>query len=274
VADAALERLIGEYTREAGVRQLEREIQGVLRKVARQVVEDGRAAVKVMAKGLEEFAGQPKVVNEVAGRAPEIGVATGLAWTPAGGDIMFIEAIHMAGRGNITLTGQLGDVMRESAQAAWSLLRARAGALAIPPQAFAATDVHLHVPAGAVPKDGPSAGITIATALASLLCRRPARNDVAMTGELTLRGRVLPVGGLREKLTAAARAGVRTVLVPERNRSDLVELPEEVRSLLDIRTVDTIDQVLALALLEPAAARRGSARARPGRGRAASGARA
>ena len=271
VADPALDRLIGEYTREAGVRQLEREIQGVLRKVARQVVEDNRAAVKVTAKNLEEFAGQPKVLNEVAGRSPEVGVATGLAWTPSGGDIMFVEAIQMPGRGQITLTGQLGDVMRESAQAAWSLLRARAGALGIPPQLFTNTDVHLHVPAGAVPKDGPSAGITIATALASLLGRRPARHDVAMTGELTLRGRVLPVGGLREKLTAAVRAGVRTVLVPERNRSDLVELPDEVRGLLDIRTVDSIDQVLAAALLEPEAARRAN---RQRTGRASPGARA
>jgi len=272
LADGALERLSAEYTREAGVRQLEREIQGVLRKVARQVVEDGRAAVKVSAKNLEEFAGQPKVQNEVAGRVAEIGVATGLAWTPSGGDIIFIEAIQMPGRGQITLTGQLGDVMRESAQAAWSLLRARAGALGIPPTTFANSDVHLHVPAGAVPKDGPSAGITIATALASLLCRRPARHDVAMTGELTLRGRVLPVGGLREKLTAAARAGVRTVLVPERNRSDLVELPEEVRSLLDIRPVDSLDQVLAAALLEPEATRRG-ARGGARAGRVAPGAR-
>jgi ATP-dependent Lon protease len=273
LADGALERLIGEYTREAGVRQLEREIQGVLRKVARQVVEDGRAAVTVTAKNLDGFAGQPKVINEVAGRAPEVGVATGLAWTPSGGDIIFIEAIQMPGRGQITLTGQLGEVMRESAQAAWSLLRARARALGIPPTTFSNSDVHLHVPAGAVPKDGPSAGITIATALASLLCRRPARHDVAMTGELTLRGRVLPVGGLREKLTAAARAGVRTVLVPERNRSDLVELPEEIRSLLDIRPVDSLDQVLAAALLEPEVARRG-ARSGARAGRVAPGARA
>ena len=270
LADPALDRLIGEYTREAGVRQLEREIQGVLRKVARQVVEDSRAAVKVTAKNLEEFAGQPKVQNEVAGRSPEIGVATGLAWTPSGGDIIFVEAIQMPGRGQITLTGQLGDVMRESAQAAWSLLRARAVALGIPPQMFTTSDVHLHVPAGAVPKDGPSAGITIATALASLLCRRPARHDLAMTGELTLRGRVLPVGGLREKLTAAVRAGVRTVLVPDRNRPDLVDLPEEVRGLLEIRPVDSIDQVLSAALLQPETAKRA---ARPRAGRSSPGAR-
>src|SRR5205809_1002673 len=227
IADAALERLIGEYTREAGVRQLEREIQGVLRKAALEVVEGraegagGKGAVKISVKNLEKYAGQPRVQSEVAGRSPEVGVATGLAWTPVGGDIMFIEAIQMPGKGQITLTGQLGDVMKESAQAAWSLLRARAGALGIPLDGFTQTDVHLHVPAGAVPKDGPAAGITMATALASLLCQRPARHDVAMTGEPTLRGRVLPIGGLKEKLTAAARAGVTTVLAPARNQGGL-----------------------------------------------------
>jgi len=251
IADGALERLIGEYTREAGVRQLEREIQGVLRKAALEVVEGRAATIKVTAKNLEKFAGQPKVQSEVAGRSPEVGVATGLAWTPVGGDIMFIEAIQMPGKGQITLTGQLGDVMKESAQAAWSLLRARAGPLGIPLDAFTQTDVHLHLPAGAVPKDGPSAGIAIATALASLLCRRPSRHDVAMTGELTLRGRILPIGGLKEKLTAAARAGVKTVLVPARNQSDIIDVPDEVKQLLDIKPVETIDEVLELALLEP-----------------------
>src|SRR3989440_489626 len=272
LADAALERLIAEYTREAGVRQLEREIQGVLRKAALEVVEGRAGAVRISMKNLEKYAGQPKVQSEVAGRSPEVGVATGLAWTPVGGDIMFIEAIQMPGKGQITLTGQLGDVMKESAQAAWSLLRARAGALGIPLEAFTQTDVHLHVPAGAVPKDGPSAGITIAAALASLLCRRPARHDVAMTGELTLRGRVLPIGGLKEKLTAAARAGVKTVLVPARNQSDIVEVPDEVKQLLEIKPVETIDEVLEQALLEsqlpkPVAALRarpsGPAEARP-----------
>src|SRR5690349_16178822 len=255
VADSALERLIAEFTREAGVRQLEREIQGVLRKAALEVVEGRAATVKITSKNLEKFAGQPKVQSEVAGRSPEVGVATGLAWTPVGGDIMFIEAIQMPGKGQITLTGQLGDVMKESAQAAWSLLRARAVGLGIPLEAFTQTDVHLHLPAGAVPKDGPSAGIAIATALASLLCRRPARHDVAMTGELTLRGRVLPIGGLKEKLTAAARAGVKTVLVPARNQNDIVEVPDEVKQLLEIRPVETIDEVLDLALLEPHPAR-------------------
>ncbi len=263
VADGALERLIAEYTREAGVRQLEREIQGVLRKAALDVVEGRAAAVKITAKTLEKYAGQPKVQSEVAGRSPEVGVATGLAWTPVGGDIMFIEAIQMPGKGQITLTGQLGDVMKESAQAAWSLLRARAGALGIPLEAFTQSDVHLHLPAGAVPKDGPSAGIAIAAALASLLCRRPSRHDVAMTGELTLRGRVLPIGGLKEKLTAAARAGVKTVLVPARNQSDLVEVPDEVKQLLEIKPVETIDEVLDYALLEPRPARPVAVRARP-----------
>jgi ATP-dependent Lon protease len=261
VADTALERLIGEYTREAGVRQLEREIAHVLRKAALEVVEKGSKGVRISGKNLEKYAGQPKVLGEVAGGAPEVGVATGLAWTPVGGDIMFIEAINMPGQGRITLTGQLGDVMKESAQAAWSLLRARAAALGIPEETFSKTDVHLHVPAGAVPKDGPSAGITIATALASLLCQRPARHEVAMTGELTLRGRVLPIGGLKEKLTAAARAGLKTVLVPARNKSDLVEVPDEVKKLLEIHPVETIDQVLELALLPPEP-KAGSARVR------------
>src|SRR6266699_2957826 len=213
IADGALERLIAEYTREAGVRQLEREIQGVLRKAALDVVEGRAATVKITAKNIEKYAGQPKVQSEVAGRTPEVGVATGLAWTPVGGDILFIEA-------------------------------------------FPQTDVHLHLTAGAVPKVGPSEGIASAKALASLLCRRPARHDVAMTGELTLRGRVLPIGGLKEKLTAAARAGITSVLVPARNKNDLIDLPEEVQKLLDIKLVETIDDVLALALLDPPPERR------------------
>src|SRR5205809_6917443 len=262
VTDPALERLIAEYTREAGVRQLEREIQGVLRKAALEVVEGKVKKIAVTPATLERYAGQPHVQSEVAGRAPEVGGATGLGWTPVGGDIMCVEAIQMPGKGVITLTGQLGDVMKESAQAAWSLLRARSAALGIPQEAFTETDVHLHVRAGAVPKHGPAAGITMATALASLLCRRPARNDLAMTGELTLRGRVLPIGGLKEKLTAAARAGVKTVLVPARNQSDIVEVPDEVKKLLEIKPVETIDEVLELALLEPRTPRPLDVRAR------------
>ncbi|MGH7754483.1 MAG: endopeptidase La, partial [Gemmatimonadales bacterium] len=257
MADAALKRLIAEYTREGGVRQLEREIAGVLRKVAVQTVEGAKGRVTVTARGLEKLAGQPKVFNETAGRTPEVGVATGLVWTPVGGEIIFIEAIQMAGRGVITLTGQLGDVMKESAQAAMSLLRARAAPLGIPPDMFTATDIHLHVPAGAVPKDGPSAGITMATALASLFCRRPVRPDVAMTGELTLRGQVLPIGGLKEKLIAAAHAGIKTVLVPARNAPDLVELPDEVKELVEIRLGESVAQVYEQVLL-PAAVPRAS----------------
>src|SRR2546428_394824 len=251
VADGALERLIGEFTREAGVRQLEREIQGVLRKAALEVVEGRAATIKITAKNLEKFAGQPKVQSEVAGREAEVGVATGLAWTPVGGDIMFIEAIQMPGKGQITLTGQLGDVMKESAQAAWSLLRARAGPLGIPLDAFTQTDVHLHLPAGAVPKDGPSAGIAIATALASLLCRRPSRHDVAMTGELTLRGRILPIGGLKRKRTAAARAGVQTVPGPGGHPSDILEVPPEGKTPAQIKPGGTVHQVVQVPVLEP-----------------------
>src|SRR3989449_99872 len=253
VADAALERLIAEYTREAGVRQLEREIQGVLRKAALEVVE-GRAGTgggQITRENPQKYAGPPKVQSEVAGRSPEVGVATGLAWTPVGGDIMFIEAIQMPGKGQITLTGQLGDVMKESAQAAWSLLRARAGSLGIPLDAFTQTDVHLHLPAGAVPKDGPSAGIAIATALASLLCRRPSRHDVAMTGELTLRGRILPIGGLKGKRTAGGRARGQAGLVPARNRGDIVDGPGGGKQVLAIEPVETMDQGLQRGLLEP-----------------------
>src|SRR5260370_41813218 len=199
VVDGALERLIGEYTREAGVRQREREIQGILRKAALEVVEGGSKSVKISSKNLEKYAGQPKVQSEVAGRAPEIGVATGLAWTSVGGDIMFIEAIRMPGKGQITLTGQLGDVMKESAQAAWSLLRARASTLGIRPEAFTQSSCHLHVPAGGVPKDGPSAGITSAAALPSFLLPPPARAHLAATGETTRAAGGLPLERAQEQ---------------------------------------------------------------------------
>src|SRR2546426_515270 len=261
VTDAALERLIAEYTREAGGRQLEREIQGVLRKAALEVGEGKVKKIAVTPETLERYAGQPHGPSAGAGRAPEVGVATGLAWTPVGGDIMFVEAIQMPGKGQITLTGQLGDVMKESAQAAWSLLRARAASLGIALETFTETDVHLHVPAGAVPKDGPSAGITMATALASLLCRRPARNDLAMTRELTPRGRGPPIRRLEEELTPPAPPGGEPGVVPARNKSGLVEVPDEVKQLLEITPVETIDEVLAHALLDPTP-RVGGARAR------------
>ena len=251
VAPRALQCIVAEYTREAGVRQLEREIQHVLRQIVVDVV-GGRSAargVRVTAAAVRRRLGPPKVQPEVAGREPEVGVMTGLAWTPAGGDILFIEALKMPGHGAITITGQLGDVMKESASAAWSLIRAKGPALGIGPQAFQDVDVHLHVPAGAVPKDGPSAGVAIATALASLFAGRPVRPDVAATGELTLRGHVLPVGGIKEKLIAAERAGIAVVLVPARNAADVAEVPEEVRRSLEIRLAETVDTVFEAALL-------------------------
>ena len=251
LADAALERLIAEYTREAGVRQLEREIQGVLRKAALEVVEGRAGAVRISMKNLEKYAGQPKVQSEVAGRSPEVGVATGLAWTPVGGDIMFIEAIQMPGKGQITLTGQLGDVMKESARAAMSYVQANAAALGIPPKPLENSDVHVHVPAGATPKDGPSAGVTLFTALVSLLSGVPVRSDTAMTGEATLRGRVLPVGGIKEKVLAAHRLGLKRVVIPQACAADLREVPKQVRDELEIVLVKTMPEVLDAALDRP-----------------------
>ena len=249
VTDGALQCIIAEYTREAGVRQLEREIQHVLRQIVVDVVGGKPGSLHVTTRAVRRRLGPPKVLPEVAGREPEVGVMTGLAWTPTGGDILFIEALRMPGKGAITITGQLGDVMRESAEAAWSLVRAKAPALGVDPATFQTADVHLHVPAGAVPKDGPSAGVAIATALASLASGRPVRPEVAATGELTLRGHVLPVGGIKEKLIAAERAGIRLVLAPARNAADVGEVPEEVRKKLEIRLVDTVDAVFDAALL-------------------------
>jgi ATP-dependent Lon protease len=252
--EKALDRLIAEYTREAGVRQAEREIQHVLRHIAVDVVAHRAAAVRVTPAMVRRCLGAPRVLPEVAGRTDEVGVATGLVWTPVGGDIVFIEALKLPGTGEILLTGQLGDVMRESAQAAWTFVRARHEALGVDPKAFKDHDVHLHVPAGAVPKDGPSAGVAMALALASLFSGRAVRHDVAATGEITLRGHVLPVGGIKEKLIAAARAGLRLVMVPERNAADVAEVPEEVARVLEIRPVRTVDEVLAAALAPKAPA--------------------
>jgi len=250
-SDAALDLIIGEYTREAGVRQLEREIQHVLRHVAVDVVAGKAALRRVTPSSVRRCAGAPRILPEMAGRTPEVGVATGLVWTPVGGDIVFIEALRLPGSGEIILTGQLGDVMKESAQAAWSFVRARAESLGAQAKMFRDFDVHLHVPAGAVPKDGPSAGVAIATALASLVSGRPVRHDLAATGEISLRGNVLPVGGIKEKLIAAARAGIRLVMVPARNAADVEEVPEEVRRVLEVRLVTRVDEVLEAALIAP-----------------------
>ena len=248
-SDDALREIVRSYTREAGVRQLEREIGAVCRAVATDVAggtSSGKATIDPAR--VQEVLGPPKFQSEVALRTSQPGVATGLAWTPFGGDILFIEATRMPGKGELILTGKLGDVMRESARAALSLVRTRGGDLGIDPKAFAESDLHLHVPAGAIPKDGPSAGVALFTALVSLLTGRRVKKNVAMTGEISLRGLVLPVGGVKEKVLAAHRAGIEKVMLPARNERDLAEVPENVRRDLGILPVETVDQVLRFAL--------------------------
>jgi ATP-dependent Lon protease len=253
VTDEALFEIVDSYTREAGVRNLEREIGSVCRAVAVKVAEGQAKDHEVIdPKVVEEVLGPRKFVSEVAERVGEPGVATGLAWTAVGGDILFIEATQMPGKGKLTLTGQLGDVMKESVTAALSFVRGRAAALGLDAGNFLENkDLHVHVPAGAVPKDGPSAGVTMYTALVSLLTGVPVRPDVAMTGEITLRGNVLQIGGLKEKLLAAHRAGIRRVIIPDRNVKDLIDVPEEVKREMEILSVKRMDEVLALALKDP-----------------------
>ena len=248
VRDNALMSIIRHYTREAGVRNLERGIATICRRTARRIVEGRAQRVIVTAKNLKDFLGPQEFIQDMAERTTEPGVALGLAWTSAGGDILFIEATAMPGKGNLVLTGSLGDVMRESAMAAMSYVRSHAQQLGVDSRSFSRNDIHIHVPAGAIPKDGPSAGLTIAVALASLVTRRPIRPAVAMTGEITLRGKVLPVGGIKEKVLAAARSGVKTVLLPEQNRKDLIGVPTEVRHKLKFRFVRTIADALNLAI--------------------------
>ena len=248
VTDAALSGIIRGYTREAGVRNLERTIGSLCRKIARRVTEGEISPPNITGKGLEEFLGPRKFYSEVAERTEQPGVVCGLAWTQAGGEILFIEATRMTGKKTLTLTGQLGEVMQESAQAALSWVRTHAADLGVDEDFFESSDLHLHVPAGAVPKDGPSAGVAMATALASLLTGRPVKQRVAMTGELTLRGKVMPIGGVKEKVLAAKAAGITTVILPERNRGDLAEIPEEYTEGLEIVFASTIDEVLAVAL--------------------------
>ena len=249
--DPALRVIVSDYTREAGVRQLEREIGTVARKVARQVAEDTlKGKLTITEPRVRELLGKRKFHSEARRRTSRPGVATGLAWTPVGGEVLFIEATAMPGRGKLTITGQLGDVMRESAQAALSYVRANAAQLVpdLPEDWFASHELHIHVPAGATPKDGPSAGVAMVTALASLLSARPVRADVAMTGEVTLTGQVLPIGGLKEKALAAQRNGIRTVIAPELNEPDIDEIPAHLRKTLRFVFVSTIDQVLDVAL--------------------------
>ena len=248
-SDEGLHALIDGYTREAGVRNLERLLARVARKVARRVAEGRKEAVVVRAEDVAVFLETPPYLDETKARDPVVGVATGLAWTAGGGTVLFIEALGMPGTGRVQVTGRLGEVMRESADLALSWVRANAEELGIDPAAFKATDVHIHVPEGATPKDGPSAGVTLVTALASLFTAKPVRVDLAMTGEVTLKGRVLPVGGIKEKVLAARRAGIRTVLLPEGNRRDLHEIPEEARADMDIRFTADVHQNLEAALM-------------------------
>jgi len=247
VTDDALAATTTGYTREAGVRQLEREIGRLARKVARRIAVGEIQNATLDAPEVRRLLGRPKVHPEHAAAADQVGVATGMYYTPMGGDIMFVEASTMRGKGELVLTGQLGDVMKESARAAWSYARAHAEELGIEEAAFE-RDVHVHIPAGAIPKDGPSAGVTMSVALVSALAGRPARHDLAMTGEITLSGRVLPIGGVKEKVLGAVRAGITTILLPQANEADLEDLPAEVRQRLTVVTVGHLDEVLALAL--------------------------
>jgi ATP-dependent Lon protease len=248
IGDDALAAIIDDYTREAGVRNLEREIGKVFRNVAVRIAEGSVQQVKIRTDGLAAILGPRKFESEVAMRSGVPGVATGLAWTPVGGEILFVEATRMPGAGKLILTGQLGDVMKESAQAALSLIKGRAKQLGIEQEVLDKSDIHVHVPAGATPKDGPSAGVAMFTALASLLTNRPVRSDVAMTGEISLRGLVLPIGGVKEKVLAALRAGITTVLLPARNRRDLEDIPAEARDRLEFIWVEQVDDALAAAL--------------------------
>ena len=247
---SAIRTLIRSYTREAGVRNLEREIGSVCRKVVTQIAAGDAKSVKVTPELVREFLGRPRYyrMEEISSRTSIPGVVTGLSWTPSGGDVLFIEATQMAGSKGFQLSGSLGDVMQESAKAALSYVRSRAEKLGLEPDFFKETDIHLHVPAGAQRKDGPSAGVTMVTALVSLLTGRPIKSDVSMTGEITLRGQVLPVGGIKEKVLAAHRAGLKTVILPKRNEADLEDLPEDVRKKLNFKFVKTIDEVLGYAL--------------------------
>ena len=244
----ALRRIIGDYTREAGVRELERQIGAICRAVAARVARGDARETNVTPELVQELLGPPKYIRESKLTTGKPGVVTGLAWTPTGGEILHIEALRYAGRGNILLTGQIGEVMKESAQAALSLVKSRRQELGIAPDAFKDTDVHIHVPAGAVPKDGPSAGVAMFAALASLFSDTPARPDTAMTGEITLRGLISPIGGLKEKSLAAQRAGLKTVIIPKLNEKDLADVPAEVKEKLKFVPVETVDELLDAAL--------------------------
>ena len=250
--DEAIQTMIQRYTREAGVRNLEREINSICRKVARKVVVEGKTfEAHITPEKVTEYLGVPRFRPTLAEEQEEVGIATGLAWTEVGGEILVTEATLMPGRGHLTMTGKLGDVMQESAQAAMSWVRSKADEFGIPKDFNRKTDVHIHVPEGAIPKDGPSAGITLATALVSALARVPTRTDVAMTGEITLRGKVLPIGGVKEKVLAAHRAGIKNIVLPKDNEKDLADIPKNVLDSLNLYLVRTMDEVLKISLAGP-----------------------
>ncbi|HEY3121196.1 MAG TPA: endopeptidase La [Vicinamibacteria bacterium] len=255
ITDQTLRAMINSYTREAGLRNLEREIASIVRKVARKVAEGRTGVTRITPSGLGKYLGAPRVLPDEILKKDAIGIALGLAWTATGGDVMFIEATAMRGKGRLTLTGSLGNVMKESAQAALSYARTRAKQFGIREDFFGNHDLHVHVPEGAIPKDGPSAGITIATAMLSVFTARPVKRSVAMTGEITLRGNVLPIGGLKEKLLAARRAGITTLIIPKLNKKELDEIPSHLKRGLEIHMVDEVEDVLRLALIPPLEAR-------------------
>jgi ATP-dependent Lon protease len=267
IPDKTILQIISQYTREAGVRNLEREVGHLCRKVARKIAEGETELFTVTPANVHKYLGVPKFLPEVEREKDEIGVVTGLAWTETGGDILYIEATTMRGKGALTLTGHLGDVMKESAHAALTYVRSRAGNLGIAPDVFGKTDVHIHVPAGAIPKDGPSAGVTMATALASVFTSAPVRKDIAMTGEVTLRGRVMPIGGLKEKTLAARRAGIKTMIIPMENKKDLDDIPPYLRKDMHFIFAETMDDVISSALRKKQV-RRVARKKLPGRSRA------
>ena len=251
LTDDAIRKVIREYTSEAGLRNLERELANLLRRTAKQIAEGEDPPRTIEEPRVRALLGPERFHLEQATRIEEPGTALGLAWTPVGGEVLPVEATIMPGAKQLQLTGQLGEVMKESAQAALSYIRSHADALGIDPNFFETTDLHIHLPSGAIPKDGPSAGITLATALASLLTGRKVRSGIAMTGEITLLGRVLPIGGLKEKVLAAHRAGIKTVIIPAENEKDLEEIPKEVREALDLHLVENMDEVIKIALDQP-----------------------
>jgi len=253
VSDEALRDLIRYYTREAGVRSLEREIANLTRKAIREILQDKIKSVAVTEKNLEKYAGVRRYRFGEAELEDLVGIVTGLAWTEVGGELLAIESVMLPGKGKMTITGKLGDVMQESVQAAASYVRARAISFGIKPTLFEKIDIHVHVPEGATPKDGPSAGVAMVTSIVSVLTGIPVRRDIAMTGEITLRGRVFPIGGLKEKLLAALRGGLKVVLIPKENEKDLADIPDNVKKGLEIIPVATVDEVLAHALVKPLA---------------------